>query len=106
MFEGNPYKRVIPASKSKPCQKAKTEKPTQKQVPTKGKEENEVLYYYPDYRQRALRFLRQGEDERRFPCLLQETGGQEELQVTTRLYTLSYLHARKVYLWGDKRGLV
>lgn len=43
MFEGNPYKRVIPASKSKPCKKAKTEKPTQKQESTKGKEENEVL---------------------------------------------------------------
>ena len=46
MFEGNPYKRVVPASKSKPCKKAKTEKPTQKQEPTKGKEENEVLDYY------------------------------------------------------------
>ena len=45
-------------------------------------------------------------DERRFPCLLQETGRQEELQVATRLYALSYLHARQVYLWGDKRGLV
>ena len=30
MFEGNPHKRVIPASKSKPCKKAKTEKLTQK----------------------------------------------------------------------------
>ena len=46
MFEGNPYKRVIPASKSKPCQKAKAEKPTQNQESTKGKEENEVLDYY------------------------------------------------------------
>ena len=46
MFEGNPYKRVIPASKSKPSKKAKTEKPTQNQEPTKGKEENEVLDYY------------------------------------------------------------
>ena len=46
MFEGNPYKRVILASKSKPCKKAKTEKPTQKQESTKGKEENEVLDYY------------------------------------------------------------
>ena len=46
MFEGNPYKRVIPASKSKHCKKAKTEKPTQNQEPTKGKEENEVLDYY------------------------------------------------------------
>ena len=45
---------------------------------------------------------------RRFeaPCLLQETGGQEELQVAARLYALSYLHARQVYLRGDKRGLV
>ena len=46
MFEGNPYKRVVPASKSKPSKKAKTEKPTQNQEPTKGKEENEVLDYY------------------------------------------------------------
>lgn len=37
MFEGNPYKRVVPASKSKLCKKAKTEKPTQNQEPTKGK---------------------------------------------------------------------
>lgn len=50
MFEGNPYKRVVPASKSKLSKKAKTEKPTQKQKPTKGKEENEVLDYYPGYR--------------------------------------------------------
>ena len=50
MFEGNPYKRVIPASKSKPCKKAKTEKPTQKQESTTGKKENEVLDYYPGYR--------------------------------------------------------
>ena len=33
------------------------------------------------YCQRALRFLRQGEDERRFPYLLQKTARQEELQV-------------------------
>ena len=46
MFEGNPYKRVVPASKSKPSKKAKAEKPTQNQEPTKGKEENEVLDYY------------------------------------------------------------
>ena len=46
MFEGNPYKRVIPASKSNPCKKAKAEKPTQNREPTKGKEENEVLDYY------------------------------------------------------------
>ena len=46
MFEGNPYKRVIPASKSKLSKKAKTEKPIRKQEPTKGKEENEVLDYY------------------------------------------------------------
>ena len=46
MFEGNPYKRVIPANKSKLSKKAKTEKPTQNLEPTKGKEENEVLDYY------------------------------------------------------------
>ena len=46
MFEGNPHKRVIPASKSKLSKKAKTEKPTQKQESTKGKEENEMLDYY------------------------------------------------------------
>ena len=46
MFEGNPYKRVIPASKSKPSKKAKAEKPTQNLESTKGKEENEVLDYY------------------------------------------------------------
>ena len=46
MFEGNPYKRVVPASKSKLSKKVKTEKPTQNQEPTKGKEENEVLDYY------------------------------------------------------------
>ena len=50
MFEGNPYKRVIPAIKSKPCKKVKTEKLTQKQEPKKGKEENEVLDYYLGYR--------------------------------------------------------
>ena len=43
MFESNPYKRVIPKEKSWLSQKAKTEKPTQKQNQTKGKEENEVL---------------------------------------------------------------
>ena len=46
MFESNPYKRVIPKGKSWLSQKAKTEKPTQKQNQTKGKEENEVLDYY------------------------------------------------------------
>ena len=46
MFEGHPYKRVIPASKSNPCKKAKAEKPTQNREPIKGKEENEVLDYY------------------------------------------------------------
>ena len=46
MFEGNPYKRVIPVSKSKLSKKAKTEKPTQNQESIKGKEENEVLDYY------------------------------------------------------------
>ena len=71
-----------------------------------GKSRGDTLPSLRGYRQRALRFLRQGEDERRIPCLLQETGRQEELQVATRLYALSYLHARQVYLWGDKRGLV
>ena len=42
MFESNPYKRVIPCGKSKP----KTTKKTDKQEPTKGKEEKEVLDYY------------------------------------------------------------
>ena len=46
MFEGKPYKRVIPARKSKLGKKAKTEKPAQNQEPIKGKEENEVLDYY------------------------------------------------------------
>ena len=46
MFEDNSYKRVIPASKSKSGKKAKAEKPIQKQEPTIGKEENEVLDYY------------------------------------------------------------
>ena len=41
---------MIPASKSKPYKKAKAEKPTQNQEPIKGKEENEVLDYYPGYR--------------------------------------------------------
>ena len=50
MFEGNPYKRVVPASKSKLSKKAKAEKPTQNQEPIKGEEENEVLDYYPGYR--------------------------------------------------------
>ena len=46
MFESNPYKRVIPKGKSWLSQKAKTEKPTQKQNQTKGKEDIEVLDYY------------------------------------------------------------
>ena len=46
MFEGNPYKRVVPVSKSKLSKKAKTEKPTQNQEPTKEKEDIEVLDYY------------------------------------------------------------
>ena len=47
MFEGTPpYKHVIPKGKSWLSQKAKTERPTQKQNQTKGKEENEVLDYY------------------------------------------------------------
>ena len=49
-------------------------------------------------RAEALRFLRQGENEGRFSRLLQETGRQEELQVAARLYALSYIHARQVYL--------
>ena len=46
MFESNPYKRVIPKGKSWLSQKAKTEKPTQKQNQAKRKEKNEVLDYY------------------------------------------------------------
>ena len=63
-----------------------------------GKSRGDTLPSLRGYRQRALRLLRQGENERRFPRLLQETGGQEELQVAARLYALSYLHARQVYL--------
>ena len=33
-----------------------------------------------------------------FLAYFKETGRQEELQVATRLYALSYLHARQVYL--------
>ena len=40
---------------------------------------------------------------RRFEAIVNE---RYELQVATRLYALSYLHARQVYLRGDKRGLV
>ena len=47
MFEGNPYKRVVPASKSKLSKKAKTEKPTQNLEPIKGKEGRDVLDQYP-----------------------------------------------------------
>ena len=87
---------------------AKPKKPdgTEVQPQPYGKSRGDTLPSLRVYCQRALRFLRQGEDERRFPCLLQETGRQEELQVATRLYALSYLHARQVYLQGDKRGLV
>ena len=46
MFEGNPYKRVIPCGKAKSQSKPKTSKITEKQEPNKGKEENEVLDYY------------------------------------------------------------
>ena len=38
-----------------------------------GKSRGDTLPSLRGYRQRALRFLRQGEDERRFPCLLQKT---------------------------------
>ena len=41
---------MIPASKSKPGKKAKTEKPTQNLESTKGKKDNEVLDYYSGYR--------------------------------------------------------
>lgn len=44
MFESNPYKRVIPCSRSKTS--AKTNKQSYKPKPTKGKEEHEVLDYY------------------------------------------------------------
>ena len=54
----------------------------------------------------CLQQLAEGEDEGRFPCLLQEVGRQEKLQVATRLYVLPHLHTRQVYLRGDKRGLV
>lgn len=37
MFDGNPYRRVVPASKSKLSKKAKTEKPTQSRNRQKGK---------------------------------------------------------------------
>ena len=46
MFENNPYKRVIPCGKSKLMGKSKAAKKLEKQEPTKGKEENEVLDYY------------------------------------------------------------
>lgn len=46
MFENNPYKRVIPYSKSKPKGKSKAAKKAEKQEPTIGKKENEVLDYY------------------------------------------------------------
>ena len=46
MFESNPYKRVIPYGKSKTSNKSKVAKGTDKQEPTRGKEENEVLDYY------------------------------------------------------------
>ena len=54
MFEGNPYKRVIPVSKSKLSKKAKTEKPTQNQEPIKGIENSCVgagwILHAPDLR--------------------------------------------------------
>ena len=46
MFESDPYKRVIPCGKSKPSNKPKTTKKTDKQEPIKRIEENEVLDYY------------------------------------------------------------
>ena len=46
MFESHPYKRVIPCGKSKGSGKPKTAKRVEKQEPTKGKEEYEVLDYY------------------------------------------------------------
>ena len=46
MFESNPYKRVIPCGKSKASNKSNAAKKTEKQEPTIGKEENEVLDYY------------------------------------------------------------
>ena len=41
--------------------------------PVEQKYRGDTLPSLRGYRQRALRFLRQGEDERRFPCLLQKT---------------------------------
>ena len=46
MFESNPYKRVIPCGKSKASSKEKAAKKVEKQEPTIGKEEKEVLDYY------------------------------------------------------------
>lgn len=46
MFESNPYKRVIPCGKCMASNKARVAKKTEKQEPTKWKEENEVLDYY------------------------------------------------------------
>ena len=46
MFESNPYKRVIPCGKSKTSNKSKAAKGSDKQKPTRGKEEYEVLDYY------------------------------------------------------------
>ena len=46
MFESNPYKRVIPCGKGKANGKPKAAKKTEKQEPTIGKDENEVLAYY------------------------------------------------------------
>ena len=45
MFESNPYKRVIPCGKSKTSNNPKFGKKAERQEPTKGKEENEVLDY-------------------------------------------------------------
>ena len=46
MFESNPYKRVIPCGKSKTSNKPKFGKKAERQEPTIGKKENEVLDYY------------------------------------------------------------
>ena len=46
MFENNPYKRAIPCGKGKTSNKPKFGKKAERQEPTIGKEENEVLDYY------------------------------------------------------------
>lgn len=56
--------------------------------------------------ERALRLLRQGEDERRLPRLLQGKGRKEEHEVGTRLQALPPLYGREMHIWGDRRGAV